>query len=110
MRAATGSSSFHPTPALAMAALVVLSACAHTATVAPPAEGSDCAQLQRELGALEQARQEAAARQSGAWKAIVPFAVAGRYASAKAAAAQAEKDIAARQAALQRQDCARHGA
>jgi hypothetical protein len=110
MQAATGSSRFHPTAILATAALVLLSACAHTANVAPPAEGSDCAQLQRELTALEQARQEAAARQSGAWKAIVPFAVVGRYASGKAAGAQAEQDIAARQAALQRQGCERHGA
>lgn len=98
------------TAGAAAAVLALLGACASPAVETRRTAGADCAQLEREAGELAKARQDAAAKQSEAWKAIVPFAVAGRYVSGKAAEAQAEREIAARQAEMQRQGCVRHGA
>jgi hypothetical protein len=95
---------------LATAVLAVLAGCAQPGAVTQPSGPADCPQLERELAELNKARQDAAAKQSEAWKAIVPFAVVGRYASGKSAEAQAEQEIAARNAEMQRQGCARHGA
>jgi outer membrane PBP1 activator LpoA protein len=68
---------------------------------------SDCSRLDADLALAEQARREADDKQADAWKAVVPFAVAARYASAKAAAAHADKQIEALRNAAARQDCVR---
>ena len=78
------------------------------ATVAMPSMPT-CAQLEEQLARAEEARRAADEKGQNAWKAVVPFAVAARYASGKAAANEAEDTIAAlrEQAALR--GCVAHG-
>jgi hypothetical protein len=53
----------------------------------------DCARITQDLQAAKAARQEARARQADAWKVVVPFAVAGRYAKARAAGSEADARV-----------------
>ncbi len=63
----------------------------------------DCTRIGAELKAAQAAQQQARARQADAWKVVVPFAVAGRYAQARAAGNEA----AARTEALTRESTQR---
>lgn len=94
----------------AMAACSILQGCASAPSRTPPLPASsastDCAELGRQVAALEQQRQDAAARRSGAWKAVVPFAVAGRYASGRSAEAEAQRGLEAARQQMVRQGCA----
>jgi uncharacterized small protein (DUF1192 family) len=96
-----------PACALLAAASVVGCASAPAApqpTLAPAA--STCEALQAEIDRTEAARRAALDRQQNAWKAVVPFAVAGRYASGKSAVAEAEQRLSALNAELRQQSCA----
>lgn len=53
------------------------------------ADGPDCRQLASAIARTESARRAAVDKQADAWKAVVPFAVAARYANGKADAAEA---------------------
>ena len=87
-----------------LAALVALTtACANTAgtpraatpTATPTATGPGCRQLGAQIAQAEQARRAALENQKDAWKAVVPFSVAARYAKSKAATGQADQQLVA---------------
>jgi hypothetical protein len=76
----------------------------HAATSAPA-----CEQLAAEIARAEQARSESAQKQQDAWKAVVPFVVAARYASGRSALAEAEQRLGELRAEFGRQGCAEQG-
>lgn len=101
------------TTALPLAAL--LGACAGTPTTptttsaAPQVQGPrDCAQIETEIVALRAEQREAETKKGEAWKAIVPFAVAGRYASANSAIRETEQRLTNLRAEARRSGCTHH--
>lgn len=79
---------------------------APTAPVASGAtSGLDCAQLGAQVAQAEAARHAALEREQNAWKVIVPFAVAARYATSKSAVADADERLAQLRAESTRQGC-----
>ncbi|MBX3606395.1 MAG: hypothetical protein KF788_14035 [Piscinibacter sp.] len=94
---------------LSLAAL--LSACAgqpaapSPAATATEAAARDCSRIDADIAAAQAARRDAELKKGEAWKAVVPFAVAGRYASANAAIRDAEQRLAGLRAEAQRQGC-----
>lgn len=95
-----------PLPGLLLA--VLLSGCASAPTATNPSSGLDCRQLGAEIERTEQARHAALEKKQDAWKVVVPFAVAGRYAQAASAADQADKRLAELNAEHAQRGCARH--
>lgn len=86
--------------------------CATAPTSAPAATSvaaTDCRQLAAEIARTEEARRAALEKEQGAWKAVIPFAVAARYASGKSDGENAEQRLAALNAEFSRQGCHRHG-
>lgn len=83
---------------------------AATPTIAPTATSPDCRQLGAQIAQAEQARRTALENQKDAWKAVVPFAVAARYAKSKATAGQADQQLAALKTQYSQQGCERHAA
>ena len=79
---------------LGLAVVALLTGCAGAPRAQAPAEAiSGCSELQTEIAAAEEAKRAAMEKQQHAWKAIVPFAVAARYADAKSAAADADQRV-----------------
>lgn len=78
---------------LAGLCLAAIAACAAAPEAEPVAAvpSSDCAALAADLRKIEQARQAALKRRKGAWKAVVPVAVAAIYVAADSDAAEAEQ-------------------
>jgi hypothetical protein len=72
------------------------------AATKPPA---DCGRLHAEIASSEQDKREAAEKQKGAWKAVVPFLVAARYANGKSGVGEADERIEKLQAQLRQQGC-----
>lgn len=98
-----------PTTLLSLTTLVVGCAGTPATPTPPPARGPrDCAQLEAETAAAQAARREAEERKGEAWKAVVPFAVAGRFASANAAIRATEQRLGALRAEAQRLGCFHH--
>lgn len=94
---------------LAVAALA--SGCATSPTRPSPATTTtapDCRQLRAEIARTEEARRAALEKEQGAWKAVIPFVVAARYASGKSDAEQADQRLATLNAEFSRQGCHRH--
>jgi hypothetical protein len=93
-----------------LAILVAMAGCANSPGLpARTAQApSDCAELGAEIARTEDARRSAKAKQEGAWKAVIPFAVIARYASGKADSGEAEKRLEGLQAELKRQGCGEH--
>ncbi|HEY9063534.1 MAG TPA: hypothetical protein VIO33_01030 [Burkholderiaceae bacterium] len=103
-------------PSSVVAALLatLLGACAS----APPPSGASvtgrpadasaasCAQLDAQIVQAAEARRAAEEKGQNAWKAVVPFAVAARYASGRAAAGEAEDAMAGLREQARRQGCA----
>lgn len=74
----------------------LLGACASTAGTTLPATAlRDCGAVETERSELGAARREAQERKASAWQAIVPFAVAGRVASANSALRETGQRLAA---------------
>ncbi|WP_374500081.1 hypothetical protein [Zoogloea sp.] len=103
------------TPLLAVV-VALTTACANTAGQPRTATSSstrtaatDCRQLGALIAQAEQARSIALENQKDAWKAVVPFAVAARYAKSKAAAGQADQQLVALKTQYSQQGCERHG-
>lgn len=95
---------------LALVAAASIAGCASAPETAPPATHSalDCSQIEAQIGAAEQARQAALEKEQDAWKVVIPFAVAARYASSKAAVSEADERLAQLRAESTRRGCARH--
>lgn len=88
--------------------LAALAACAQTPTAAPAA-GNDCGAIAQAVE-QEQARRDSAELQlQDAWKAVVPFVVAARYASARSAGDEAEARLQSLQERSRTQGCEDHG-
>lgn len=95
-----------PTINLALAALVGACAGNPTSATPPQAQGPrDCARLDTETAAVRAQQREAEARKGEAWKAVVPFAVAGRYVSANTAIRETEQQLANLRAEARRSGC-----
>lgn len=74
----------------------LLGACATTGTEAPATDAArDCRQLEAERSELRAAQREAQEKKGSAWKAVVPFAVAGRVVSANSTLRETEQRLAA---------------
>jgi hypothetical protein len=65
---------------------------------AEPAPAAACMQIEAEIARSQEARRAAVEQSDTAWKAVVPFVVLARKASAKSALDEAEKKLAALQA------------
>jgi len=99
-----------PLSLMAVAALAAGCAGAPAASNKPAAStSSPCSRLDVEIADTEEARRAALEKEKGAWKAVVPFAVAARYASGKSAADQADRQLDKLHADFHRQGCDRHG-
>jgi hypothetical protein len=70
---------------------------------------TDCAQLRADIADTEASRRAAQAQEQDAWKAVVPFAVAARYARSKSATRDADARLEQLDTAAQRQGCERAG-
>jgi len=70
---------------------------------------AECDGLDYELVHASEAKRAAQARQQQAWKAVVPFAVAARYSSAKSQVSDADKWLAELQAESVQRGCRDHG-
>jgi len=91
-------------------AAVALAGCASAPQdAAIVAAATTCSELGAQIAGTEDTRRSAAEKQQGAWKAVVPFAVAARYASGKSAVDEADEQLAALRAESARQGCVRHG-
>jgi hypothetical protein len=98
----------NPPAGLALVATIatLLVACAQTpARPEAPLASLDCAALASEIHAAAEAQRAAAQQRQDAWKAVVPFAVAARYAKGKAAEQQLEQQLAELQQHAARQRC-----
>jgi hypothetical protein len=98
----------HLPPTLFLPWITLLAACAGTPATPtpPPASGPrDCAQLEAQTAAAHAARREAEQRKGEAWKAVVPFAVAGRFAGANAAIRDSEQRLGALRAQARQLGC-----
>lgn len=90
------------------AAAALAAGCAGTpaAPAAPAATPAlDCPAIAAAMGRAQDARHAAEEKGRHAWQAVIPFAVAGRYVSGQAAAAEAQQQIAQLQAQAGRQGC-----
>ena len=98
----------------AFAAITALAGCASTAPTASArtdtaaASAPSCAQLDADIAQTDEALRTAKAKGQDAWKAVVPFAVAARYASGQAAANDAAQQLDALRAEAARLGCPGH--
>ncbi len=76
--------------------LLLVAGCASSPTTAEP---TSCAQRAEEIQRAEVERQAAMQQQQTAWKAVLPVAVAARYASGQSATAAADRRLAELRAA-----------
>jgi hypothetical protein len=80
---------------LGLAALALTTGCASspaTTRTAAAAIGG-CSEVDSEIVIVEEEQRSALGKQQDAWKAVIPFAVAARYAGGKSAAADAEERL-----------------
>jgi hypothetical protein len=99
---------------LPLSVAALMAACAHAPGAAPtaapaPSAGAaaDCSSLGAQVAQAERDQRAALERQRDAWKVVVPFAVAARYAGAKRAGADADEHLAELQAEFSRRGCDR---
>jgi len=93
---------------LASVLLALLAGCASAPATRAAPKAADCRQLSAEIASAEEARRAAMEKQQSAWKAVIPFAVAARYASAKSSSGRADQRRAELQTQFKRQGCAGH--
>jgi hypothetical protein len=85
-------------------------ATATTATLDPgAAAGLSCGELRAQIADTEAARRTALEKEQNAWKVVIPFAVAARYATSKSAVKEADEQLAQLHAESIRQGCGVHG-
>ena len=96
---------------LALSTLLTACAGAPTASTTSAVASStalsplDCSALRAEIQRTEAVRGEALQKEHDAWKAVVPFAVAARYASSKSAVGDADQTLAALRTEHDRRNC-----
>ena len=73
----------------------VLARLALNASAAEPATALECTRLEAVVAPAEQARRAAVEQSDNAWKAVVPFVVLARKASARSALEEADRTLAA---------------
>ena len=88
--------------------LAALAACAQTPPAAPAA-ADDCRAIAQSIEQERSRRDRAEAQRQGAWKAVVPFVVAARYAGAKSAGDEAGARLQALEDQARAQGCDGHG-
>jgi hypothetical protein len=95
---------------LLAAALLATGCATQPATTASrnATESFDCTLLAKEIALARETRRNAQQKEQDAWKALLPFAVAGRYASAHADVSQADQLLARLEADATRKGCASH--
>ncbi len=89
---------------------VLATGCASTPTAATKQSSitaPNCSQLSAEIAKTEETRRTVLEKQKDAWKTIVPFVVAARYANSKSAVAQADKKLAKLHAEFSARGCDR---
>ena len=86
---------------------VLLAGCASAPTTreAAVAAARGCSELNAERLAAQDSRREAVGKERAAWKAVIPVAVAARYASAKSKVAAAGRRLAEINAESDRKGC-----
>jgi hypothetical protein len=86
----------HRTVHALVAAIALGAAGCASSPDAPTAQASapSCDDLRAETSRVAAEKRAAVAKEEGAWKAVVPFAVAARYATGKAAASDADRRLA----------------
>jgi len=96
-----------------MRRITLLSLCALATFVAgcasspkPQSASADCSQLRAEIARAEADKRAATEKKEGAWKVVIPFAVAAKYVSGKSAADAADKRLDELRARSARQGCA----
>jgi len=92
-------------PGLALTVLLAGCASAPTTRDAAVAAARGCSELNAERLAAQDSRREAADKERAAWKAVIPVAVAARYASAKSKVAAADQRLAEINAESDRKGC-----
>lgn len=97
---------------LALATLMTACAGAPTSPSATPTTAPntaiaplDCSALRAEIQRTEAIRSEALQKEHDAWKAVVPFVVAARYANGKSTVGEADQTLAALRGEHDRRDC-----
>ncbi len=76
----------------ALVSSLLLGACASTPPAPEPAP-VDCSLLRTQIALTQEDKREGVEKRDGAWKAVVPFAVAGRYGSGMRQADAADKRL-----------------
>lgn len=116
----TNRKTFHPIAALAAAAAfaaaaATLAGCAGAPTASSPSTSPEattatasCAQLDADIAQTDEALRAAQAKSQDAWKVVVPFAVAARYATSKSAANSATQQLDQLRAEAARRGCPGH--
>jgi hypothetical protein len=84
---------------------VLITGCAGTPPAPSAAAADTCAELRDEIARADAAKHAADEKRGDAWKAVIPFAVAARYASGKAAAGEAARHRDALAAESTRRGC-----
>lgn len=80
---------------LPLVVTAVTAACTTAPTHAPArASADDCDALRVELASAQEDKRAAEEKSDNAWKTVLPFAVAGRYAVGKAQANAADRQVA----------------
>lgn len=95
---------------LLAAALLAGCASSHRAPDAPrPAASLQCSELATEIAQVDRERQQAVEQQQGAWKAVIPFAVAARYAGARSDVGAADERLVELRGEFANKGCAIRG-
>jgi hypothetical protein len=90
----------------AAALLLGLSGCANAPRPkSSTAAARDCSELAAARERAQEQQRAAHQKEHGAWKAVIPVAVAARYASARSQAAAADERLAEANAAAEHQGC-----
>ena len=98
-----------PACLFALAIAAALAGCAEPRPApAPPTAAASCAQLQAERATVAERRRVALEKEHDAWKALVPFAVAARFASGRSAVDEADRQLADLQARATLKGCPSH--
>ena len=80
--------------------------CASSPKPQSASASADCSQLRAEIARAEADKRAATEKKEGAWKVVIPFAVAAKYVSGKSAADAADKRLDELRARSARQGCA----